>query len=356
MALTDRAGMSSATTGTGTLTLGSALGAVPILAATFDSFVNSGCIDGQTYSYLILDTPNWEYGRGTYTASGTTLSRGPIRSSSGTSAISLSGNQQVFVSLLKEDIRELLLANRTYYVSTGGSGSNNGLSAGSPLATLNQARDKILQLDLNGFTVTVQHAAAQSPTSGMTWTSPPVGGNVIVDLGGSTLNVTNGNCFFNSAPFNLTYQNGTFQTTTSGSIARAESRGTITQGASVTLGASTFHLIAFSGGQVVITASYTINGGAVISLYAEGAGSTIYTNVSGATCTVSGTPAFSGRFASGNTAGVLRTPASDITFSGAATGTRYYADVNGVIAVGGGGANFYPGNAAGSTATGGQYA
>lgn len=44
------------------------------------------------------------------------------------------------------------------------------------------------------------------------------------------------------------------------------------------------------------------------------------------------------------------------TISGSATGKRYDASLNGVINTFGGGANFLPGNAAGTTASGGQYA
>ena len=44
------------------------------------------------------------------------------------------------------------------------------------------------------------------------------------------------------------------------------------------------------------------------------------------------------------------------TYTGAATGTRYTLTMNSVCNVGGGGANYFPGNAAGSTATGAQYA
>ena len=43
------------------------------------------------------------------------------------------------------------------------------------------------------------------------------------------------------------------------------------------------------------------------------------------------------------------------TFSGSATGKRFEATVNGVIYSSGAGASYLPGNAAGTTATGGQY-
>jgi hypothetical protein len=41
--------------------------------------------------------------------------------------------------------------------------------------------------------------------------------------------------------------------------------------------------------------------------------------------------------------------------AGTATGTRYLSGSNSVINTNGGGANFFPGSGAGSTATGGQY-
>ena len=73
--LYNRAGVSCTTTGTGTITLGAALASgVAINACSFATFGAAGAADGQTVSYLILDANGaWEYGTGTYTASGTTL-------------------------------------------------------------------------------------------------------------------------------------------------------------------------------------------------------------------------------------------------------------------------------------------
>jgi hypothetical protein len=103
----------------------------------------------------------------------------------------------------------------------------------------------------------------------------------------------------------------------------------------------------------IITAvgNYTISGGAGRHiLAATGRVEYLTTN----TVTLTGTPAFtqfiyvsagSGFIANGTT-----------TFSGSATGQRYYVDYNGVLATNGGGASYFPGNSSGATATGGQYA
>lgn len=103
--LNDRAAHASATVGTGTVTLGAALGAVVPNLCGWQSFANAGVIDQQIVSYLILDSNgNWEYGWGVYSASGTTLTRNVTRSSAGTTAINLSGNEQVFITARAEDL------------------------------------------------------------------------------------------------------------------------------------------------------------------------------------------------------------------------------------------------------------
>ena len=84
----DRVKETTTTTGTGTVTLAGA-------SAGFQSFAAIG--DGNTTYYAITSGNDYEVGLGTYTASGTTLSRATILESSNSgSAITLSGTSDVF--------------------------------------------------------------------------------------------------------------------------------------------------------------------------------------------------------------------------------------------------------------------
>lgn len=109
--LVDRAKMSTATTGTGTITLGSA-------STGYQTFAAAGVSDGNIVRYTIEDGANWEVGSGTYTAAGTTLSRTPSQSSSGGAAINLSGSAVVFVTIAATDLQELVNFAETFTLPT----------------------------------------------------------------------------------------------------------------------------------------------------------------------------------------------------------------------------------------------
>jgi len=99
--LANRAKMSTSTTGTGTISLGSA-------TTGFQTFDNAGITNGQSVQYAIDDGSNFEIGAGTYTSSGTTLSRGATESSNSNNAINLSGTAVVYITAVKAQFDEKL--------------------------------------------------------------------------------------------------------------------------------------------------------------------------------------------------------------------------------------------------------
>ena len=98
--LANRAKVSTSTTGTGTVTLGSAV-------AGFQTFADAGVSNGETVRYVIEDGNNWEIGYGLYTHSGTTLTRVVSESSNSDNALTLSGNASVFIAAVADDLNKV---------------------------------------------------------------------------------------------------------------------------------------------------------------------------------------------------------------------------------------------------------
>lgn len=255
--------------------------------------------------------------------------------------------------------RELLTANRTYYVRTDGSNSNNGLAntSGGAWLTLQKAYDTITStLDLGGFTVTVQIGDG-TYTGGLSCTQPWTGGGAVTFQGNSTtpanvlisttsacvdvncslpgtllikdmkLTSSASSCIFHRGTGRLQHQNNDYGT------------------------AAAYHLRGSSpGASIVSLNSYSVTAGAISHWYAE-AGAKV--EQGGGTVTFSGTPAFSVATAQALRLGFIFL--DTVTMSGSATGTRYSAISNSVIDTRGSGATHIPGNSSGTTATGGQY-
>ena len=98
--LFNRAKMTTSTTGSGTVTLSSA-------ANGFQSFADAGVSDGDVIQYVIEEGSAWEIGTGTYSASGTSLTRTPSESSNSGSAISLGGTAKVSITTVAADLNRL---------------------------------------------------------------------------------------------------------------------------------------------------------------------------------------------------------------------------------------------------------
>jgi len=149
----DRVKVTSTTTGTGTYTLGSA-------STGFQDFTVIG--DGNTTYYTATDGTDWEVGIGTYTASGTTLSRDAILSSSNSdNAVNWgAGSTEVFVTYPSE---------RAVYAVGGGITSQTGA------IYVNQdtvGQNTTINSGENGFSVgpvTVSDGVTVTVASGQRW-------------------------------------------------------------------------------------------------------------------------------------------------------------------------------------------
>ena len=112
MTLFNRVKQTTATTGTGTITLGSAVDG-------YQTYAAAGATDGQTVNYVLEDGSAWEYGSGTYSSTGPTISRDNIEeSSNGGAAIDLSGSAVVFCDAFAGDFGGLVRHVATAPVTT----------------------------------------------------------------------------------------------------------------------------------------------------------------------------------------------------------------------------------------------
>lgn len=106
--LLNRACANTSTTGTGTITLGSAA-TPPSGEADYLSWLDAGAVDGQLYSYLIQDGADSAWGVGAVGSSGTTLTRDAnetrvVAGVVSVAALSLSGSATVACVALAADL------------------------------------------------------------------------------------------------------------------------------------------------------------------------------------------------------------------------------------------------------------
>ena len=246
----------------------------------------------------------------------------------------------------------------THYVATGND-SHDGSAADRAHAflTIQHAAEIAASLDSSIYNVTLQ--LADSHYLELPSVSPALGAGSVTVKGNAAaptnVHIDGG---FNVAPglTNWIFEGLYFNIGTGSSSYALRADGSSASMKTCNFGTGyTYHLAAVNQGVIFIIGDYTVSAGANYHCYAYAQGS-IRVNGSGFTCTITGTPAFSSYAVRATELGYLRFSTAALTFSGAATGTRYRADLNSVIQSNGAGANYFPGNAAGSTATGGQYA
>lgn len=114
------------------------------------------------------------------------------------------------------------------------------------------------------------------------------------------------------------------------------------------------HMRASGAAIIGATGNYSISGDAGFHILSTNNG--YVQNYLAGTVALTGTLNFSQGFAYVNQGGVLYTSGMTFNPAGATvTGPRYVATSNGVMATGGGGANYFPGSIAGSVGAGGIY-
>lgn len=136
--------VNTATTGTGTMTLGSAV------AANFLTEVEAGAVNGQGYHYRIDDGLNFEVGYGVYTSAGRTLTRAVVYNSkiggtAGTTKLTLSGSAVVrlVVSAALFDAKEDLGFTTGRRVFTGTSDTLLATDVGKEVASNNAGANTV---------------------------------------------------------------------------------------------------------------------------------------------------------------------------------------------------------------------
>lgn len=263
-------------------------------------------------------------------------------------------------------IRERLTGPRTYYVRTDGSDSNTGLAntAGGAFLTIQKAIDVAAGLDSSIYDVTIQIAAGTYALGTGLVGKNMVGAGQIILLGDETtpanvvLSTSGamtglvGNLCCSALYTRYNVRGVKLTSTGTGSMYALNAK----SGAKIDFqnvdfgGTFTGHTRADDTAVITATGNYTISGSSGAHHSCVG-GAVI--RVQSRTITLTGTPNFSSVFADFVRVGIGFLNGN--VYSGSATGVRYNVSENSAVTVAGAGANYFPGNSAGATATGGQY-
>jgi len=255
--------------------------------------------------------------------------------------------------------REVLTAPRTYYVSTTGSDSNNGLTAGTAFATHVKAINTACALDLSTFSVTISTADG---TYNVTGTAMPlksyVGAGPITIQGNNAspqnviINTTNGDCAAASGVIGQWNISGfTLNANTFGYCGlRAYGGSTVVQAGNIRWGKALSHVFADYGAIVFLIGTQEVYDD--FNQHYQFTNQGIIQDI-GKSVTITGTRTF-GYFAYGETSGEL--VVNGTTYSsvaGSAFSTKFNNATNALIVGTGGNVNLFPGTLAGASWAGG---
>jgi len=265
-----------------------------------------------------------------------------------------------FIAAIQSIGRIKLTAPLSLFVSPSGSDTNNtGLNVGSPFQTIQKA----VNVAVNAYDTQLQpivvNLANGTYANPINVPAPLFGGGPLVLSGNSAspttvvISANNAHAIHCGGGGNLFLGGISVQTT--GSSGGVPSIGVLSDtNANVNIiGAMNFgtcagnHMWAGSGGNINITTSYSITGGAQIHYFATSSG-VILGPSSGTTVTLSGSPTFSTAFAEAAQAGIIQITSAGTSFTGSAIGKRYTAFFGGQINTASSGINYFPGTVAGT--------
>ena len=250
-----------------------------------------------------------------------------------------------------------LTAARTIYVATTGNDTTGAGTSALPFASLQAAWTWAADnLDLNGQQLTISVGSGtfaagviatgllQGQNAAVAFVGAGLNSSIISASGATCIQAISG-AWITTAGLGLTGANGII----------AGYGGLVQLAGPMNFGACTGnHLLAQYGGNIGYTAgctSYSITGSSSAHFNA-GSGGVIQLAGLAITVTVAVTITY---FAQTSLLALLQLTGLTFTLTGAVTGTRYLANLNGVIYTGAAGASYFPGSTAGSTALGGQY-
>ena len=309
LVLADRVQETTTSTGTGTITLAGAV-------QGFQSFSVVG--NGNTTYYTISSSTQWEVGIGTYTASGTTLSRDTVLSSSNSGNLVdfTAGTKTVFVTypsgrVVIADGTSISAANSSILpVSSGGTGSNSATFSGENITSLNAS-------NISAGTLANSRTSASSSNGANTIVLRDASGDFAADI--ITANS------FSGSGSSLTDLNASAIST--GTIANARTTATHVNGASTIVARDASGNFA---GAAITGTSFSGSGASLTSLNASSISSGTLDNARTTASSSNGASTIVARDASGNfaanviTHGAGSNSAPSLTFA-SDTDTGFYS-------------------------------